>query len=143
MTKLTLNTTKLSPEKKEEVKKLKNLTKKPHLDVPITFEDIKKAEQWLRETYPLVFSEKRHLPLKIGIEKDIFQNQGDALPFSRALVRKAIGFYVKHPLYLKNILEGSLRYDLQGHISGTVDQTHKDNAQEILTNRKEKNNDKI
>ena len=142
MKKLTLKLSKLSPEKKAEVKKLKGITKNHPIDVALTFDDIKKAEAWLRATYPLVFSEKRHLPLKVGIEKDVFEQQGNKMPFSRSLVRKAIGLYVNHPLYLKSLLEGTERYDLQGHKSGAVDQSHKDNAKDILIKRKEKKNDK-
>jgi len=134
-----LNTSKLSPEKKEEVKNLKKLTKKPHLDLPITLEDIQKAAEWLCKTYPLLFTEKRNLPLKTGIEKDIFEKEGDQMVFTRSLVRKSIGFYVNHPLYLKNIIEGTLRYDLTGQEAGSIEKGHRENAQEILDSRKKKN----
>ena len=46
-------------------------------------------------------------------------------------MRKAIGFYVKHPLYLNCLIDGTVPYDLQGQESVIVDQSHKDNAQEI------------
>jgi len=42
---------------------------------------------------------------------------------------------------LKGLLDGNVRYDLKGQESGVVDQTHKDNAQEILNKRKEKKNE--
>lgn len=141
MTKLRLNPNKLSPEKKADVENLKKLNKKPHLDVPLTLEDIQKTEKWLCKTFPLLFSKKRSKPLKVGLDKDIFEEVGDKLPMSRSLVRKSIGYYVNHPLYLKGLLEGNVRYDLKGQESGVVDQTHKDNAQEILNKRKEKKNE--
>jgi len=139
MKKLTLDTSKLSPKKKKEVKDLKKLTKKPHLDVPITLEDIKKTVKWLCKTYPLLFSEKRHLPLKTGIEKDIFEKEADKLVFSRTLVRKAIGCYVNHKLYLKNIIEGNLRYDLTGKEAGSIEKGHKEAARKNLDSKKKKN----
>ena len=143
MTTLTLKKTDLSPEKKEELKKLKALAStKVHLDKEITLADIQKAEKWLLQSYHLLFTKKHDKPLKIGVEKDIFEKEGDALPYTRSLVRKAIGYYVHHPIYLKCLLEQSVRYDLLGQEAGTIDDTHKENSQEILTKRQEKKNDK-
>jgi sRNA-binding protein len=97
-----------------------------------------RISKWLCKTYPFLFSAKRHLPLKTGIEKDIFEKEGDQMVFTRSLVRKAIGFYVNHPLYLKNIIEGTLRYDLTGQEAGSIEKRHRENAQEILDSRKKK-----
>ena len=133
---LTLKTPTLSPEKTAEIKALKSLSKKPHLDKPITTDDIKKALKWLMDSYPTLFSEKRNKPLKEGIDKDIFEKQVDNLPFSKGVIRKAIGFYVHHPLYLENIIGGTSRYNLQGESSGIVEESHKENAKEIIRKRK-------
>ena len=136
MATLTLKKVALSPEKRAEVQKLKSLHKTKVEDKPLSFEDIKRAEKWLFKTYPLLFRRTYDKIFKIGIERDIFQKGN--LPCSRSLIRKAIGYVVHHPQYLKNTIEGTKRCNLDGQEVEDITPNQKEHAQKALARFEEK-----
>jgi hypothetical protein len=63
----------------------------------------------LRREWPAAFNDRR-LPLKIGIHADL------GLEYPNA----AIGLWVRHPLYLRAIISGTERIDLDGNPAGVI-----------------------
>ena len=124
----------------EHLVKLK--TQRFHQDPPLTRAQIEKATLWLQRTYPKAFSKRYNKPLALGIHKEIFADQGEALPFTKGLVRRAIGFYVGHPMYLRALCKATHRHTLQGLPSVPLDPEHIAYTQKILTLRKEKKQNK-
>jgi sRNA-binding protein len=72
----------------------------------------------LLAAFPLAFStEPRHIkPLAIGIRQQIFAR----CAFSHRVVGEALWRYTKCAAYLRTIVEGAVRVDLDGAASGNV-----------------------
>lgn len=129
-----------SPEKKSKEtdaknKKLKNKKdakpKKQQQQEKRTIEDAlqrrDKTLRWLCSKYPLCFNKQNPVPLKIGVNEDIFA----ILPkyISRGVVRKALAHYTRLSRYLNALVSNSNRYNLNGEIVGTISEKERDFAQ--------------
>lgn len=96
------------------------------------FLQMKLALDWLVDTYPLCFSKSDPKPLKRHIEKDIFTNLPQDLPFSRLSIREAIAYYTRSPKYRQALINSSHRFDLQGEQVEEIKPEHQQLAQEQL-----------
>jgi hypothetical protein len=67
------------------------------------------TEAVLRERWPKVFNDARR-PLKIGVHVDLKIGRDDATMHA----------WTKHPVYLRNLITGGARYDLDGRAVGSV-----------------------
>ena len=76
------------------------------------------TESDLRELYPAVFNGQRQ-PLKIGIHVDL-KIGGNTEVMHR---------WTRHPLYLRNLIAGGARYDLDGRAAGSVSRDEQLHAQ--------------
>ncbi|AIK96284.1 ProQ/FINO family protein [Candidatus Odyssella acanthamoebae] len=88
------------------------------------------AFDWLLRTYPQCFSEENPKPLKLKIEKDIFAELPENLPFSRLHIREALGFYTRWFKYKEVLAKSTHRYDLQGNTIEELLADHKAHAQQ-------------
>lgn len=96
------------------------------------FLQMKLALDWLIDAYPICFSKSEPKPLKRHIEKDIFTNLLQDLPFSRLSIRKAIAYYTRSAKYRQALINNSHRYDLQGKQVEEIKTEHQQLAQEQL-----------
>ena len=75
---------------------------------------------FLAECFPQTFvfeNYRRHLPLKIGIDRDIM----DRCPaISRRERNVTLRFYASRVAYLQSLVEGAARVDLDGNVCGEV-----------------------
>jgi ProP effector len=76
------------------------------------------ALDFLCQRFPKCFDLSNPQPLKIGIRKDILASI--PIEVSRNAIENAINVYVKNLDYLKNVVDGRGRVDLQGAPSGVV-----------------------
>ncbi|MBW8309221.1 MAG: ProQ/FinO family protein [Candidatus Paracaedibacteraceae bacterium] len=88
------------------------------------------AFEWLLRTYPQCFSEKNPKPLKLKIEKDIFAELPENLPFSRLHLREALGVYTHWSKYRAVLAQSTHRYDLWGNAVEELLASHKTHAQQ-------------
>ncbi|MBS0287993.1 MAG: ProQ/FinO family protein [Proteobacteria bacterium] len=91
----------------------------------------------LKQELPLCFKRAGFKqPLKIDIHKDVLNYYRQDERFTPRTLSKAIGFYTKGKAYLKTLLEGADRIDLEGK---TVDKVTKKQAEyaKKLLNAKE------
>jgi sRNA-binding protein len=74
----------------------------------------------LAERFPKCFAvfERRRRPLKIGIHTDILAALDGVITLPE--LRIALRFYVGNPSYLRGLLKGAWRIDLDGKVTGTV-----------------------
>lgn len=82
---------------------------------------------WIK-TYPSAFMPGQPQPLKIGIHKDLFNQEGGDLK----KIRRALACYVKVPRYLRCIKTGAVRLDLNGNNAGFVNTQEAEFAQQHL-----------
>lgn len=97
--------------------------------------DVGRAVKWLYKTYPALFFKERSKPLKRQIEKDIFNDHDEALPFSKKLIKSALSHYVYSFPYMTGVLIAQGRHDLTGAQVDTLDDDHKKFAIEWLRQR--------
>lgn len=71
---------------------------------------------WLCKTFPKCFNPKRPLPLKRGVEKDIFTYLSQNPQISKTQVKAALAFYTRNLRYQKAICVYKHRFDLTGKI---------------------------
>lgn len=96
------------------------------------FEQLKLALTWLQETYPLCFKAEAPVPLKKRIEKDIFSELPEGLPFSKVSMREALHYYTSSPQYRTNLMTATHRYNLQGDVMEEVTPAEQQLAAEQL-----------
>jgi sRNA-binding protein len=86
----------------------------------------------LADRYPKAFAvqNQRRLPLKLGIHGDIVASIGGALTPKE--LRRALRWYTGSLGYLREMLAGAARIDLQGDPSGVVTATEAQRAREML-----------
>lgn len=113
--------------KDQDVKKLQMEARRKR------FEQLKLALDWLVGNYPLCFNKENPRPLKKRIEKDIFMNLPEDLPFSKISIREALHYYTSSSQYRSNLIEASHRCNLQGEMGEEVTANEKQLAQELLT----------
>jgi sRNA-binding protein len=83
----------------------------------------------LRQRWPNCF--KDHRPLKLGIHHDILATLPD-LGLDQVEVERALANYTRKLPYLEQMLEGTPRIDLDGHVVGAVTAAHAAGAQSCL-----------
>ncbi len=95
-------------------------------------EGIKTALGWLYEKFPACFNLKDLKPLKLNIDKDLYLllKQEDAP--SKSQLRDALAYYTRNIDYLKTVINGTHRYDLEGQQVQEITQNQIDFAQERL-----------
>jgi ProP effector len=74
----------------------------------------------LAERWPKCFSvyERRRRPLKIGIHRDVIAALGDAV--TAIELSSALGVYCANASYLRSMVPGTIRIDLDGNPAGAV-----------------------
>ena len=79
------------------------------------------------------FAIKQHgedkIPLKLGVKHDLYQRCSD---LRHSAIILALRDYCSGPRYLKNVLLGADRIDLDGNINGTVSEKHAEYAKKQL-----------
>src|SRR5262245_15910366 len=92
----------------------------------------------LSERWPQCFSvyEARRKPLKIGIRDDIIAALAGAFPAEALCL--ALRFYTHNMVYLKHLLAGAWRYDLDGKPTGAVTKHEEQHARNLLATRLKK-----
>jgi ProP effector len=92
----------------------------------------------LAETFPATFATnpRYRQPLKIGIHHDIAAQLGDTI--SPRVISDALRVYVSNPRYLKTLVTGADRVDLNGVPIGTVTAEHADIAKAQYEQRRAK-----
>ena len=103
--------------------------------------DVHKTAKWLSKTYPNLFLKTHGKAISLGTDRLIFNDQGDQLPTTKIILRKAISMYVHHPSYLETVLSSDQRYNLNGDPCGTIDPDHKRQTQERIEEREKKKAD--
>ncbi len=109
------------------------------MEIKITGMDINKRKEaflWLQNQFPAAFP-KTPIPLKIGIYEDITTlNQVDAP--EHEWIKKALRYYTNSPRYLKQMIAGMPRIDLNGDVSGEVREQDAERANRLLKERQNK-----
>jgi ProP effector len=83
------------------------------------------TKAWLESTYPKALNFNEPKPLKPGIERDLLDSSS---PYSKSQLRKCLRVYCASRGYLRAIVQGNWRYDLNGEKVGEIIQEHKDHA---------------
>jgi sRNA-binding protein len=86
----------------------------------------------LVETYPKTFTiiESKRRPLKIGIYSDLAAALDGAITEDE--IKRTMRHYTSSEGYLKNLLCGAWRFDLDGKVVGVVTRTEEDHAKRRL-----------
>ena len=96
----------------------------------------KEAFLWLQNQFPAAFS-KTPTPLKIGIHEDIAAlNLVDAP--EHEWIKKALRYYTNSPRYLKQMIVGMPRIDLNGAVFGEVREPDAERAHRLLKEHQNK-----
>jgi len=98
------------------------------------------AMTWLRQSFPCIFSSDIK-PLKKGITQDILALNLDGTP-TGAWVSRAIGYYVRSNVYLRQMKSGAYRFNLEGQADGDVTEDEAESAKAMLVARQEKSRQK-
>lgn len=106
---------------------------------PAWLEQAQYGVELLKAHFPACFRDLKEVqPLKIGIKQDLVKQlstRNDIVMSDKACMVNSLSYYVNSPAYLKNMLEGASRIDLDGQPAGTVT---KEEAQYSLDCRKAK-----
>ncbi|MDQ5767882.1 ProQ/FinO family protein [Thiothrix subterranea] len=91
--------------------------------------------EWLSQQSPTWCN---HLPLKLGIIEDIYNLLGDDSPYSKRVIHKTLRWHTSRTQYLRNVLQHTQRYGLDGQPAGEVTTTQRQHAQNELNKRHKK-----
>ena len=91
----------------------------------------------LRERFPQAFLPEGEIPrpLQVGILQELFVKASD---ISRRRLRWAVYYYANNIQYQQALLNGGLRYDLEGQPMGEVTDEHREAARDKLKELKPK-----
>ncbi len=117
---------------KESFKKPVEPSKKKHHS---NFEEAKQALKQLKKAYPVAFNENKPLPLALGAAKEIAKNMPE---LAAPVLRLALAIWTKQTIYLQVVIAGGDRYNLDGSVSGTVQESEKEYSQKMLERKQEK-----
>lgn len=93
---------------------------------------------YLAEQFPACFIlSGEPKPLKIGIFDDIAQRLADDEKVSKTRLRTALRHYTNSWRYLRCVVAGKERVDLDGQVAGVVEEGHAEHAKESLTASRE------
>lgn len=103
-------------------------TPKPEKIIPI-----EQALKLLNEYWPELFQSTEAKPMKIKIREDLFSDREKRqLPVSRKQIRRSLKSVALSPVYLKGIVDGAHRYDINGHIAGEVTADEEARSKQLL-----------
>lgn len=92
----------------------------------------------LAEYWPELFGAENIKPLKAGVIHDMLQDaKARELAIGHGVLRGALTSYIHTTRYLKAIVAGGARYDLNGQPCGEVTEEDKSVASELLKRRLE------
>ncbi|HBC3154954.1 TPA: ProQ/FinO family protein [Escherichia coli O146] len=92
----------------------------------------------LAEYWPELFGAETIKPLKTGIIRDVLEDaKSRELPIGHGVLCGALTSYIHTTRYLKAIIAGGPRYDLNGKQCGSVTDAEKAAAAEMLVKRLE------
>lgn len=93
----------------------------------------RKSLDYLYATYPKCFIGKNKKPLKIGIHKNVFADlPKEFTKLEKKHLKKAIQYYCNNIFYLKEIVTGTPRIDLNGNIVSQITDKEKSHAKFLL-----------
>ena len=92
-------------------------------------QDARSLLKKLQETFSVF---RDHLPLAIGIDKQILSKQAD---INRKLLRIALGMHTNSLRYLKTMEKATHRFDIDAQSVAEVTEEHRKHASEILRER--------
>ena len=95
-------------------------------------EGIKVTLAWLYEQFPSCFNQNELKPLKLNIDKDLLPFLEKENSPSKAKLRDALTYYTNNIHYLKAVINGTHRYDLDGQQVEEITQKQKDFAHDKL-----------
>lgn len=107
-------------------------------EIKTLYEKTKSTKKWLQENFPEAFTTPPR-PLKIGIHKDIFEKLTLPEAPSKITLRRTLRFYVNSPAYLRTMVVGASRVDLDGNSVSLVTEKDASIAHEALVRYKTKN----
>lgn len=91
---------------------------------PIWLEQAQYGVELLKAYFPACFKEMKDIkPLKIGIKQDLVKylsTREDIVLGDKACMVSSLSYYVSSAAYHRNVIEGSVRIDLEGNPNGTV-----------------------
>lgn len=91
----------------------------------------------LFKAFPKVFSDRNVKPLCLGMFYLLLEKvDAGELEMTHQEVRAALAGWTRRPSYLRCLIEGADRYDLNGEPLGKVTAEHAKTAKEILEKRK-------
>ncbi|MBK1736152.1 hypothetical protein CKO15_12895 [Halorhodospira abdelmalekii] len=86
----------------------------------IKAEKVKKAREWVREQFPVVFKGDEGRPLAIGVHKLLYDKaRAEEGPPAWA-IRTVLAKWTRHPRYLAAVAAQKPRHHLDGTIAGEV-----------------------
>ncbi len=94
----------------------------------------------LQKQFPIAFPKNPapKIPLKLGIHKDLFE-LSESLGISNMELREAVKAWCIGNRYWSCLVEGAVRFDLEGNAAGLVTKIEADIAASRLNNRHHKN----
>ena len=94
----------------------------------------------LQKHFPIAFptNPAPKVPLKLGIHKDLLE-MSESLGISKIEFREAIKAWCAGTRYWTCIVEGAIRFDLEGNAAGFVTKIEADIEASLLNNRQQKN----
>lgn len=99
----------------------------------------KEMQALLEGFFGNVINYKDPKPLKVGFFKDFIEEAERLnLPFSKTFFRKCLHLYTMRNAYLKAIIQGGPRYDIQGKPCGEVVESERNYAKEQIKKKKDK-----
>lgn len=115
------------PSEKGESKKgkMKNHSEvHPTKQKPAWLEYAQYGVELLKAHYPACFKDTKEIqPLKVGIKQDLVKllsTREDIVLSDKSCMVSSLSYYVNSPSYLKSVIAGATRIDLEGNSIGTV-----------------------
>ena len=99
----------------------------------IPYEKALEALEILKKELPTCFKYgSKKVPLAVGIHQDVFAYYQNDQRFRKPILRKAIAIYTHGKKYLRKVVAGVLRIDLQGNPTAAVTQAEENHAKLML-----------
>lgn len=137
MTKLTIKNLKLSIDKKDELKSSSDKVLKEQA-IKRRKKENEEIISTLCKTFPKCFSLSRPLPLKLGIEVDLFESLHN---YSKSAIRRVLKYYTRSFKYLHAFEHHSHRVDLSGNKAEEISEAEKVFAKKQIESIREKINE--
>ncbi len=113
-----------APEKNTKVLKKSGPPAEQVKQKPVWLEQAQYGVELLKAYFPACFKEMKEIkPLKIGIKQDLVKylsTRDDIVLGDKACMVSSLAYYVSSAAYHRNMIEGSMRIDLEGNTAGLV-----------------------